>query len=64
MAAPLLSLRRVLGKRPKRLIIVHRKPHFIPRTAIVANGVEALDVERFQEEFERGHKLAQLATLR
>jgi predicted AAA+ superfamily ATPase len=55
MAAPLLSLSRVLGKRSKRLIIVHRKSHSIPATAAVANGVEALDVERFLAEFKRGH---------
>jgi predicted AAA+ superfamily ATPase len=55
MAAPLFSLRRVLGKRSKRLIIVHRKSLSIPATAAVANGVEALDLERFIAEFTRGH---------
>ena len=55
MAAPLLSLSRVLGKRSKRLIIVHRKSRSIPATAAVANGAEALNVERFLAEFKRGH---------
>src|SRR6266481_4057640 len=47
MAAPLLSLRRALGKRSKRLIIVHRKSHLAPTTAAIASGVEAIDLERF-----------------
>lgn len=55
MAAPLLSLRRALGKRSKRLVIVHRKSLSTPATAAVANGVQALDLERFIAEFTRGH---------
>jgi predicted AAA+ superfamily ATPase len=55
MAAPLLSLRGALVKRSKRLIIMHRKSLWIPATAAVANGVEALDLERFIAEFTRGH---------
>src|SRR3989440_9220729 len=47
MAAPLLSLRRALGKRSKRLIIVHRKSHWAPATAAIVSGVEAIDLERF-----------------
>lgn len=47
MAAPLLSLRRALGNRSKRLIIVHRKSHLAPTTAAIAGGVEAIDLERF-----------------
>jgi predicted AAA+ superfamily ATPase len=50
MAAPLLSFRRALGKRSKRLIIVHRKSHSAPATAAVASGVEAIDLERFVAE--------------
>src|SRR2546430_2233550 len=38
MAAPLLSLRRALGKRSKRLIIVHRKSHSAQATAAIASG--------------------------
>src|SRR5713101_365292 len=55
MAAPLLSLRHALGKRTKRLVIVHRKSLSIPATAAVAKGVEALDLERFIAEFTRRH---------
>src|SRR6202167_693636 len=50
MAVPLLSLRRALGKRSKRLIIVHRKSHSAPATAAIASGVEAIDLERFVAE--------------
>lgn len=44
MAAPLLSLQRALGKRAKRLIVVHRKSEASFPTAALAPGVEALDV--------------------
>jgi uncharacterized protein len=56
MAAPLLSLRRSLGKRSKRLIIVHRKSRSTPDTAAVAKGVEAIDLERFVAELTHGHQ--------
>jgi predicted AAA+ superfamily ATPase len=55
MAGPLLSLRRALGKRSRRLIIVHRRPRSSPATAAVASGVEALDLERFVASLTRGH---------
>jgi predicted AAA+ superfamily ATPase len=55
MAAPLLSLRRALGERSKRLIIVHRKSHSPLVTAAVARGVEGLDMERFVAKLIRGH---------
>ena len=55
MAAPLLSLRRALGKRSRRLIIVHRKSLSIPAISAVAKGVEAVDLERFIAEFTRHH---------
>ena len=55
MAAPLLSLRRALGERSKRLIIVHRKSRSPLATAAVAKGVEGLDLERFVAELIRGH---------
>jgi hypothetical protein len=47
MAAPLLSLGNSLGKRAKRLILVHQKSRSTPATTAVASGVEALDLERF-----------------
>ena len=47
MAAPLLSLRRALGKRSKRLIIVHGKSRSTLATKAVTGGVEALDLEQF-----------------
>src|SRR6266550_4562474 len=56
MAAPLLSLRRALGERSKRLLIVHRKSRSTPVTAAVARGVEGLDLERFVAELIRGHR--------
>jgi len=56
MAAPLLSLRRALGERSKRLIIVHRKSRSPLATAAVAKGVEGLDLERFVAELIRGHR--------
>ena len=56
MAAPLLSLRRALGERSKRLLIVHRKSRSTPVTAAVAKGVEGLDLERFVAELIRGHR--------
>ena len=51
MANPLLALRRALLKRSGRLIIVHRKSRSQLQTAAIARGVEALDVERFVQEF-------------
>jgi len=53
MAAPLLSLRRALGKRSKRLIIVHRKSHLAPTTAAIASGVECINLERFVVDLTR-----------
>ncbi len=50
MAAPLLSLRRSLGKRSERLILVHQKSRSTPTTTAVATGVEAPDLERFVAE--------------
>jgi uncharacterized protein len=47
MAAPLLSLRRTLGKRSTRQIIVHGTSRSAPATRAVASGVEAIDLERF-----------------
>jgi hypothetical protein len=44
MAAPLLSLRQVLGNRADRLMLVHQKARTSVATTVVAPGVEALDV--------------------
>ena len=44
MAAPLLSLKRALGARAKRLILVHQKSKASVSTAALVPGVEALDV--------------------
>ena len=53
MAAPLLSLRRALGKRSKRLIIVHGKSRSTVATKAVTGGVEALDLAQFVEDLIR-----------
>jgi uncharacterized protein len=58
MASPLLSLRRALGKRSKRLLIVHRKSNSALATKAVARGVEAIDLERFVGELTHGHSLS------
>ena len=55
MAAPLLSLRRALGKRSKRLIIVHGKSRSTLATKAVTGGVEALDLEQFIANLIHGH---------
>jgi hypothetical protein len=55
MAAPLLSLRRALGKRSKRLIVVHRKSRSAPATAAIASGVEAIDLERLVADLTHDH---------
>lgn len=47
MAAPLLSVRRNLGKCSTRQIIVHGKSRSAPVTQAVARGVEALDLDQF-----------------
>jgi uncharacterized protein len=50
MAAPLLSLRRALGKQSRRLLVVHRKSRSSVTTSAVTRGVEAFDVEGFVTE--------------
>jgi uncharacterized protein len=52
MASALLSLRRALPQRAKRLILVHRKSRLEYPIATLAPGVEALDVERLVEELQ------------
>jgi hypothetical protein len=53
MASPLLSLSRALPKGSGRLIVVHRKSRSPLPTAVIASGVEALNVERFILELVR-----------
>jgi hypothetical protein len=53
MAAPLLALRRALGRRSERLILVHQKSRSTPPSPALARGVEAFDVERFVRQFAR-----------
>jgi len=55
MAAPLLSLRRALGKRSKRLTIVHGKSRSTLATKAVTDGVEALDLEQFVADLIHAH---------
>lgn len=50
MSAPLLALRRSLGEKSKRLIVVHRNSRSSISTSALASGVEALDVARFVNE--------------
>jgi predicted AAA+ superfamily ATPase len=50
MATPLLALRRSLGKKSKRLIVVHRNSRSSISTSAIANGVEALDLGRIIKE--------------
>jgi uncharacterized protein len=50
MATSLLSLKRALGGRATRLILVHQKSKASVSTAALAPGVEALDVGQLVEE--------------
>jgi len=54
MASPLLSLSRALPKRSARLLVVHRKSQSQLPTAALAPGADALDVENFVKELNRG----------
>ncbi len=55
MAAPLLALRRTMGKRSIRLIVVHGKSRSAQATRAVARGVEAIELERFVASLTAGH---------
>jgi predicted AAA+ superfamily ATPase len=57
MAAPMLSLAKAAGERASRRIVVHRKSRTQPAFSALAKGAEALTVEQFSEEINRG-KLA------
>jgi uncharacterized protein len=50
MAAPLLSLKRALGERAKRLIFVHLNSKASVSTTALAPGVEALDIGQLVAE--------------
>ena len=50
MAAPLFALRRSLGKRKERLILVHRKSRSSLSTTALSSEAEALEMERFVVE--------------
>jgi uncharacterized protein len=54
MASSLLSLRRALPNRSARLLVVHRKSQSQLPTAALAPGADALDVENFVIELNRG----------
>jgi predicted AAA+ superfamily ATPase len=54
MAAPMLSLASVTGKRATRRIVVHRKSRTGPAFTVLAKGAEALTVEQFAEEINKG----------
>jgi hypothetical protein len=56
MAGPLLSLQRSLGRKSKRLIVVHRKPRSSLVVSAIARGVEAFDVEHFIAELAQQRK--------
>lgn len=50
MAAPLLSLKKSLGKRASRLIVVHRKSRTSLATSALIPGVEAMDISQLIRE--------------
>jgi len=50
MAAPMLSLKKALGHRAKRLTVVHRKSSSDVATTAIAPGVDAVDVNRLVAE--------------
>lgn len=56
MAASLLSLKRALGKRADRLIVVHRKAAKSVSTTAIAPGVEALDINQLIADLSRTGK--------
>lgn len=53
MTNPLLPLERALGKRSRRLLVVHRKAATSFETTAIAKSVEAFDVEAFSEQLVR-----------
>jgi predicted AAA+ superfamily ATPase len=53
MAAPMLSLASMVGKRASRRIVVHRKSRTGPAFTVLAKGAEALTVEQFAVEINK-----------
>jgi hypothetical protein len=53
MAAPMLSLASMVGKRAARRIVVHRKSRTGPAFTVLAKGAEALTVEQFAVEINK-----------
>jgi predicted AAA+ superfamily ATPase len=53
MASSMLSLRKALGNRAKRLLLVHRKSEAGVYTTAIAPGVEALDVGQLVAQLDR-----------
>jgi hypothetical protein len=54
MAAPMLSLSRVAKDRAARRIVVYRKPRTGAAFTVLARGAEALTLEQFSAEINRG----------
>ncbi|MDR3774452.1 MAG: ATP-binding protein [Terracidiphilus sp.] len=54
MAAPMLSLSRVTKDRATRRIVVYRKPRTGTASTAIARGAEALTLEQFTAEINRG----------
>ena len=57
MAAPMLSLASATGNRATRRIVVHRKSRTAPAFTALAKGSEALTLEQFSVEINRGRTL-------
>jgi len=53
MAAPMLSLASMVGKRAARRIVVHRKSRTGPAFTVLAKGADALTVEQFALEINK-----------
>jgi len=54
MAAPMLALTRAAGDRVTRRLVVYRKPRTGPAFTALTKGVEALTLEQFSAEINRG----------
>ena len=54
MAAPMLALTRAAGDRVTRRLVVYRKPRTGPAFTALSKGVEALTLDQFAEEINRG----------
>jgi predicted AAA+ superfamily ATPase len=54
MAAPMLSLANVAKERAERRLVVYRKPRLGAVSTAIARGAEALTIEQFSAEINRG----------